>query len=63
LCNGVSCFGIIIERLYSYDKHVCVHDLGSKRMMVSSWRLVVYVSYDLVDVQIYVQTCMFIKTL
>jgi hypothetical protein len=30
LCNGVSYFGIIIEMLCSYDKHVCVHELGSK---------------------------------
>jgi hypothetical protein len=26
VCNGVSCFRIIIEILGSYDKHVCVHD-------------------------------------
>jgi hypothetical protein len=40
--------------LGSYDKHVCVHDLGSKCMVVASWRLVVYSSYDLVDVRMYV---------
>jgi hypothetical protein len=27
VCNGVSCFRIIIETLGSYDKHVCVHNL------------------------------------
>jgi hypothetical protein len=36
VCNGVSCLRINIEILGSYDKHVCVHNLGSKRMMVSS---------------------------
>jgi hypothetical protein len=41
------CFGVIIEMLCSYDKHVCVHDLESKCM-------VVYASYDLADVRIYV---------
>jgi hypothetical protein len=48
------CFRIIIELLCSYDKHVCVHELGSKYIMVVSWRLVVYDSYELVDVRIYV---------
>ena len=47
------CFRMIIEMLNSYDKHVCVHDLGSKCMVVASWRLVVYGSYDLVEVRIY----------
>jgi hypothetical protein len=50
VCNGVSCFRIIIEILGLYDKHVCVHDLGSKCMVIAIWRLVVYGSYDLVDV-------------
>jgi hypothetical protein len=54
VCNGVSCFWIIIEILGSYDKHVCVHDWGSKCMVIASWRLVVYDSYKLVDVRIYV---------
>jgi hypothetical protein len=47
------CFVIIIEMLCPYDKHVCVHDLGSMCMVVASWRLVVYDSYDLVNVRIY----------
>jgi hypothetical protein len=50
MCNGVSCFRIIIEILGSYDKHVCVHNLGSKCMVIADWRLVVYGSYKLVDV-------------
>jgi hypothetical protein len=54
VCNGVSCFRIIIEMLCSYDKHVCVHELGSKCMMITDWRLVVYGSFDLVEVRIYV---------
>jgi hypothetical protein len=53
LCNGVSCFRIIIEILDSYDKHLCVHDLGSKCMVIANWRLVVYDSYRLVDVRKY----------
>jgi hypothetical protein len=53
VCNGVSCFRIIIEILGLYDKHVCVHELGSKCMVIVSWRLVVYGSYDLVEVRIY----------
>jgi hypothetical protein len=53
VCNGVSCFRIIIEILGSYDKHVFVHDLGSKCMVIVSSRLVVYDLYKLVDVRIY----------
>jgi hypothetical protein len=53
VCNGVSCFRIIIEVLGSYDKHVCVHDWRSKCMVIAIWRLVVYDSYKLVDVRIY----------
>ena len=53
VCNGVSCFRIIIEILSSYGKNVCVHGLESKCMMIVSWRLVVYGSYDLVEVRIY----------
>jgi hypothetical protein len=48
------CFRIISEMLCSYDKHVCVHDLESKCRVVASWRLVVYDSYDMIDVRIYV---------
>jgi len=63
LCNGVSCFRIIIEILGSYDKHVCVHDLGSKCMVIVIWRLVVYDSYELVgDAKILVNM-VFIKLL
>jgi hypothetical protein len=53
VCNGVSCFRIIIEILGSYDKHIYVHDLGSKCVVIAMWRLVVYDSYKLVDVRIY----------
>jgi hypothetical protein len=53
VCNGVSCFRIIIELLGLYDKHVCVHDLGSKCMAIAIWGSVVYDSYDLVGVQKY----------
>jgi hypothetical protein len=53
MCNGVNCFRIIIEILSSYGKHVCVHDLESKCMMIVSCRLVVYDSYKLVDVRKY----------
>jgi hypothetical protein len=53
VCNGVSCFRIIIEILSSYDKHVCVHDLESKCMGFANCRLVVYDSYDLVGVRKY----------
>jgi hypothetical protein len=49
--------------LCSHDKYVCVHDLVSKHVIVLNWRLVVYDSYDLVGVRIYVQTCMFTKML
>jgi hypothetical protein len=52
VCNGVSCFRIIIEILGSYDKHIYVHDLGSKCVVIAMWRLVVYDSYKLVDVRI-----------
>jgi hypothetical protein len=54
VCNGVSCFRIITEILSSYDKHVCVHDLGSKCMVIAIWGSLVYGSYKLVDVRIYV---------
>jgi hypothetical protein len=54
VCNGVSCFRIITEILGSYDKHVCVHDLGSKCMVIAIWGSLVYGSYKLVDVRIYV---------
>jgi hypothetical protein len=53
VCNGVSCFRIVIEVLGSYDKHVCVHDWRSKCMVIAIWTLVVYDSYKLVDVRIY----------
>jgi hypothetical protein len=50
VCNGVSCLRIIIEILGSYDKHVCVHDLGSKCMVIAIWGSMVYDSFDLVGV-------------
>jgi hypothetical protein len=53
VCNGVSCLRIIIEILGSYDKHVCVHDLGSKCMVIANWGSVVYDSFDLVGVRKY----------
>jgi hypothetical protein len=53
VCNRVSCFRIIIEILGLYDKHVCVHDLGIKCMVIAIWRLVVYDSYELVGVRKY----------
>jgi hypothetical protein len=46
-------FRIIIEILGSYDKHVCIHDLGSKCMVFANCRLMVYDSYDLVGMQKY----------
>jgi hypothetical protein len=63
VCNGVSCFRIIIEILDSYDKHVCVHDWGSKCMVFTNCGLVVYDSYDLVGVRRYLYICMFMKML
>jgi hypothetical protein len=53
VCNGVSCFRIIIEILDSYDKHVCVHNSGSKCMGIAICILVVYDSYELVSVRKY----------
>ncbi len=44
---------MFIEILGSYDKHIYVHDLGSKCVVIAIWRLVVYDSYELVDVRIY----------